>query len=172
MMRAIVLTGFMGTGKTVVGREIARRLDRRFLDTDDLIEEAAGMTISELFATAGEPRFRELERVAIDKACTVPGAIVATGGGAMLDAANRRRLREAGPVVCLLAGVDVIIERVGGDSTRPLLQGAGVRERIESLLRERNAAYAAADYMIDTSGRSVAAVADAVLDAVAESDLC
>jgi shikimate kinase len=160
---SIILTGFMGTGKTAVGREIARRLGRTFVDTDALIVESAGQSITDIFAQAGEPRFRELERAAIAHACTLVDAVVATGGGAMLDRENRERMKKAGIVVCLQATEDVIMERVGGDATRPLLQGGDARDRLRTLAAQRADAYAAADHHVDTSGRSVAEVAETVV---------
>jgi 3-dehydroquinate synthase len=162
-MQSVVLTGFMGTGKTAVGREVAQRLGWRFVDTDDLVVEAAGMDVAAIFARFGEAHFRALERQAIDRACATPGAVIATGGGAMLDPANRTTFSAAGPVICLEADVDVIVDRVGTDARRPLLAGANVRERVRALRAERAPAYAAADHHLDTSGRSVAEVADAVL---------
>jgi shikimate kinase len=171
-MASIVLIGFMGSGKTVVGQEIARRLGRPFVDTDTLVEEAAGMRVTEIFARFGEAHFRALERDTIAKvcaSCAARDAVVATGGGAMLDPENRRRLGEIGPIVCLDADVDSILQRVGGDTARPLLRGADVRARVRALLEERERVYAMADHRVDTSGRSVAAVADAVLAAVASA---
>ncbi len=162
-MQSVVLTGFMGTGKTAVGREVAQRLGWRFVDTDDLVVEAAGMDVPAIFARFGEAHFRALERQAIDRACARPGAVIATGGGAMLDPANRTTLSAAGPVICLDADVDAIVDRVGIDAHRPLLAGANVRERVRALRAERAPAYAAAEHHLDTSGRSVAEVADAVL---------
>jgi shikimate kinase len=158
----------MGTGKTEVGREVARRLDRPFVDTDQLIEEAAGLPVAEIFARFGEAHFRTLEREAVTRACGVPRAVVATGGGAMLDPENRRRLRAVGPVICLTASLETILARLAGDVSRPLLQGADPRTRITALLAEREEAYAAADCCVDTSGRSADAVADAVLEIVGE----
>jgi shikimate kinase len=160
----------MGTGKTAVGREIARLLGRPFLDTDALIVEAAGQSISEIFADAGERRFRELERAAIAEACAVSDAVVATGGGAMLDPENRARMKAAGPVVCLHADEDTILGRVGGDTTRPLLLGGDTRERLRALRAERTAAYATADHHVETAGRSISEVAEHVIDLVAAAD--
>ena len=169
-MASIVLIGFMGSGKTVVGQEIARRLGRPFVDTDTMVEAAAGMRIAEIFARFGEAHFRALEREAIAElraAYPAHDVVVATGGGAMLDPENRRRLREMGPIVCLDADVESILARVGGDTSRPLLRSADVRARVGALLAERESVYAMADHRVDTSGRSVAAVADAVLAKVA-----
>lgn len=169
-MASIVLIGFMGSGKTVVGQEIARRLGRPFVDTDAMVEDAAGMRVAEIFARFGEARFRALERDAIASVSmsgTVRDAVVATGGGAMLDPENRRRLKAIGPIVWLDADVESIVARVGGDTSRPLLRGADVAARVRALLEERESAYATADHRVDTSRRSVTAVADAVLATVA-----
>lgn len=168
-MVGIVLIGFMGSGKTVVGQEIARRLGRSFVDTDAMVEAAAGMRVAEIFARFGEAHFRSLERDAIASVSTSAGrdTVVATGGGAMLDPENRRRLREIGPIVWLDADAESILARVGGDTTRPLLRGPDIGARVRALLAEREPAYATADHRVDTSGRSVAAVADAVLATIA-----
>ena len=170
-MGSIVLTGFMGTGKTAVGREVARRLGWQFVDTDQLVEDAAGMTIAQIFARFGEAEFRSRERDAIARACATPQVVMATGGGAMVDPDNRARLKAAGTVVCLDADVDTILARVGDDPGRPLLrsaEGGDVRERVRKLLAKREAAYAAADHRVSTAGRTVAEVAGAVLAAVSE----
>jgi shikimate kinase len=169
-MASIVLIGFMGSGKTVVGQEIARRLGRSFVDTDAMVEAAAGMRVAEIFAHYGEARFRALERDAIAKVSTpgtVGDAVVATGGGAVLDPENRRQLKKIGPIVWLDADVESIMARVGSDTSRPLLRGTDVRARVRALLEERESAYATADHRVDTSRRSVTAVADAVLATVA-----
>src|SRR4249920_2152552 len=100
-MGAIVLTGFMGTGKSEVGRRLAKRLGRAFVDTDQLVEARAGKTIAAIFAEDGEAAFRVLERDAVDTAAARGEAVIAVGGGAVLDAANVARLRAAGVLVCL-----------------------------------------------------------------------
>jgi len=102
----LVLTGFMATGKTEVGRLLARRLGRPFVDTDGLVETAARCSVAQIFAGDGEAYFRRLERDAVEEACAVPDAVIATGGGTLLDPDNRRRLVGAGPVVCLTASAN------------------------------------------------------------------
>ena len=97
--RAIVLMGFMGTGKSEVGRRLAHRLGRAFVDTDQLVEERAGKRVAAIFADDGEAAFRSLERTAVAVAVARGGAVIAVGGGAVLDAENVRRLREAGVLV-------------------------------------------------------------------------
>jgi len=163
MRDLVFLTGFMGTGKTAVGRELARRLGIRFLDIDQEIEQAARMTVAQIFARHGEADFRAREREMIERMSALSGAVVATGGGAVVDEANRRRMRAAGKVVCLRADVATILERVGGGDERPLLAGTDDKAgRVRSLLDARAAAYADADHVVDTSRRTVAAIVDEI----------
>lgn len=155
----VVITGFMATGKTEVGRRLARALGRPFVDTDGLVEAAAGRSIRDIFAHEGEARFRELERAAVVQACGVAGAVIATGGGTLLDAENRRRLAAAGPIVCLSAAPEDILRRVGDPASRPLLVNGngqpGGLARIRTLLEERAPIYALATHAVDTSGLSL-----------------
>ncbi|MXX41054.1 MAG: shikimate kinase [Gemmatimonadetes bacterium] len=136
----VFLTGFMGAGKTRVGRILARELGRSFLDTDRMIEQRAGKTIAEIFADEGEAHFRQLERDCVLETCQRPDAVVALGGGAITRADNIEAVRCAGVLVCLKADVDTIFARVKRRSNRPLLAGLdpqAQRAKIESLLRER-----------------------------------
>jgi shikimate kinase len=161
----VILTGFMATGKSEVGRRLARRLGRPFVDTDGLVEAAAGRSVAEIFAADGEARFRALEREAVEQACGVPDAVVATGGGTLLDAENRRRLAAVGPIICLSASPDDILRRVVDPSSRPLLAangGGDRRERVRALLAERAPVYALATHAVDTSGLSVDQVVERV----------
>lgn len=149
----IVLTGFMGTGKTSVGKRLAKRLDWKFVDVDQRIEQSAGMTIPRLFHERGEAIFRRLERRQINRVVRGTEQVIATGGGAILDAQNRTRLRATGPVICLTAKPKVILRRLGRRlNTRPLLEGAErPLSRIRALLEQRARAYGKADLCIDTS---------------------
>ncbi len=163
-----MLVGLMGAGKTSVGEVCAARLDRPFVDTDDLVETAAGMTIADVFAYYGEARFRALEREAVTDACASPvPAVIACGGGAVVHADNRRHLRSAGLVVWLQATPETLADRVGrgqARAERPLLAG-GPAPTLERLAHVRADAYAAvAEVHIDTTSRSVSEVADAVLE--------
>ena len=136
----IFLTGFMGVGKTQVGRILARELGRSFLDTDRMIEQRAGKSIAKIFADEGEAYFRQLERDCVLKTCQRPDAVVALGGGAITRADNIAAVRCAGILVCLKADVETIFARVSLRSNRPLLAGLdpqAQRAKIESLLRER-----------------------------------
>ena len=170
-MPRIVLTGFMATGKTEVGRRLARLLGVPFIDTDKLVEAQAGRTVREVFATDGEAAFRALERRAVADACAVADAVVATGGGALLDPENRRRLAAAAPIVCLTASPEDILTRTGNGASRPLLASATSREerlaRIRTLLAERAPAYAVATHTVDTSRLSAEQVAERVRALVA-----
>jgi shikimate kinase len=162
-MRTIVLMGFMGTGKSEVGRRLARRRGCAFVDTDRLIEQRAGKSIPAIFAEDGEPRFRSLEAEVVAEVAARPGGVLAVGGGAVLDAENARRLHETGVMVHLTARPETILERIGDVAERPLLAGCNPRAVIDRLFAERRPAYEAlADVAVDTSDRSVDEVADEV----------
>ena len=136
----VFLTGFMGVGKTRVGRILARELGRCFLDTDRMVEQRAGKTIAAIFADEGEAHFRQLERDCVLETCQRPDAVVALGGGAITRADNIAAVRCAGILVCLKADVETIFARVRRRTNRPLLAGLdpqAQRAKIESLLRER-----------------------------------
>lgn len=158
----IVLTGFMGTGKSTVGRLVADRLGRRFVDTDALIESRHG-PIPELFAEHGEDRFRELEREVAAELATQSGLVVSTGGRTMLDPANEAALGSTGVVVCLSASVEALVHRLrDGAEHRPLLRDREPAERIAELLAERAAGYGRFPQVL-TDGRTPDQVADAVI---------
>jgi shikimate kinase len=163
----LVLVGLMGAGKTTVGERCAELLARPFVDTDDVVEAVARRSVNELFAEAGEAAFRELEQDAVRDVTASPvAAVIACGGGAVLDAENRRRLRAAGTVVWLRASPAVLAERVeADDAERPLLAPRGAVSTLERLAVVRAAAYeAVADAAVDTDGRTVDEAADAVLE--------
>lgn len=160
----IVLIGFMGSGKSSVGRLIAGRLGFQFIDTDSLIVQRAGMEIAEIFAREGEERFRDMETAALETLLHRDRCVIATGGGVVLRERNRTLLRELGFVVLLTASEEVIFERVSRNSRRPLLQTANPRETVATLLAARQSAYAAAaQWTLDNSALPHAAAADAVI---------
>jgi len=166
--RHLALVGLMGAGKSTVGRRCAERLGRPFVDTDELVEQLARMTVAECFESLGESGFRELERQAVVDACMSPEPLViACGGGAVLDAENRRHLRDAGFVVWLQAPPEVLAQRVGGGDGRPLLvDGEAAIATLERLAVIREAAYeASADAVVATADRSVDDVAAVALEA-------
>lgn len=164
----IVLTGFMGTGKSTVGRLLAERLGRPFVDTDALIEQRHG-PIPDIFAEHGEARFRELEREVAAELGARRGQVVATGGRLLLDPANEAALGATGIVVCLTASVDQLVARLADEADeRPLLRGGDPAARIGGLLAERAAGYGRFP-QVRTDGLTPEAVADAVL-ALVEAD--
>jgi shikimate kinase len=165
--RHLVLIGLMGAGKTTVGEECARRLGRPFVDTDDVVQASTGRSVSEVFAVEGEAGFRAYERVAVADAGASPAPLViACGGGAVLDPDSRRLLRRRGCVVWLLATPAALAARVGGHAVeRPLLPASGAVLTLERLAAARAPAYrAAAHAEVETTGRTVDQVADAVLE--------
>jgi shikimate kinase len=159
----IVLFGFMGTGKSAVARRLGEILDRPVIEMDELIEEREGMTISRIFAERGEDYFRKRERELVRELAAGRGKIVATGGGVVLDPANIRDLSREGLAVCLTARPEVILNRVAGESHRPLLERADRLETIEKMLKSRKSCYEKIPHRIDTSGLSVEEVAARVL---------
>jgi len=153
---SIVLIGFMGTGKTTIGRRLARSTDLPFEDTDDLIVERAGLTIPEIFRMHGEAAFRKVESESLAKLDPRCPRILSTGGGIVLAPANRARLRELGFVVWLSATEEEIQQRVSRNRKRPLMQGGNPRETIQRLLGERTPFYReTADWTLDTTGLAI-----------------
>ncbi len=159
-MTNIVITGFMGTGKSAVGREVARRLGREFVDMDAVIEMRAGKPIARIFAEDGEPAFRRMEAALCAELSARDGLVIATGGGALVNPENRAVMTRSGVVVCLNAEPDEILRRVGGNSDRPLLQVPDPRARIVELLAARREAYAAIPWQIETTGLTIEQVAE------------
>ena len=162
----LVLVGLMGVGKTTVGRRCAKRLHRPFVDTDELVVAAAGVPFDELWALEGEPGFRARERVAVaDAAASPEPLVIACGGGAVLDPDNRRVLLGAGFVVWLEAPSAVLVSRLAGDDSRPLLAGGDRAATLTRLGDVRAPAYeAAAHVTIATDGLSVDDVAARVIE--------
>ncbi len=152
--RPIFLIGMMGAGKSTVGPRLAERLERKFLDTDREIERRAGRTISEIFASEGEARFRELEREAIDSA-SQGALVVALGGGAIAQPGAAERLRACGILIQLDAPVEILLERIGDVASRPLFAGVEPRGRpakLRELLSARQGHYARAHHRVDATG--------------------
>ncbi|MBC7236214.1 MAG: 3-dehydroquinate synthase [Chloroflexi bacterium] len=163
----IVLTGYMGTGKSSVAREVARLLGRPFVDMDERIEERAGMTIPDIFRRQGEAAFRELERAICRELAAQQGLVIATGGGALVDAENRRAMMRNGLVICLDCDVEELLHRLRGDEGRPMLwsedSAVGSEQKLRALWAARRPAYAEVPHHIDTSYRSLKQVVAEVL---------
>lgn len=145
----------MGTGKTAVGRELAKKKKRQFVDLDELIELKEKRIISDIFAKEGEPYFRKIEKKTLKEAAKEKGFVVACGGGIVIDEENIRVMKASGTIICLSAAPEVILKRVCGAAHRPLLNVKNPRERIELLLKLRAPYYAKADKTIDTSNLSI-----------------
>lgn len=165
----VVLLGFMGTGKSVVGAALARELNYHFIDLDFMIETETGCSVVELFQRRGEAYFRDLESDELAKALSGEGRVIAAGGGVLLRQKNYDLIEKKSFPVCLTATVEALLKRLAEDSSRPLLQGEDSLEtRLRRLLDERKALYAAIPCQIDTSKRSVAEVVACVKQRVLE----
>ena len=159
----IILCGFMGTGKTTVGRIVAAMLGWRFWDTDAQIEAQLGRPISQIFAEDGEAYFRRWESAICQELARRRHEVIGAGGGIVLNPANREALSRAGLVICLDAPADEIAARLAGMTDRPLLAGPDPAKRIAELLAARAEAYGALSHHIDTAGCSPEEVAEAIL---------
>ncbi len=162
-IRNIALIGFMGTGKSSVGRQTAALLDFKFLDTDEWIESQVGKTITRIFAEDGEPVFRELERQAVAELAGMDKVVVSTGGGLAANEANLASLKQHALVVCLWANPETIWHRVKHQSHRPLLHDPDPLGKIRRLLEQREPFYRQADVLVNTEMRSVKEVVQHVL---------
>ena len=154
----IVLVGFMGTGKTSIGKRLAKQLRMCYVDTDDIIERDSGRRISDIFSEDGEETFRELESKAVRKVSKLYNHIISTGGGAVLKETNMAELKRNGIIFCLTATPEEIYRRVRHQSHRPLLQTPDPLTKIKSMLEDRHPYYAKADYTVETTGCSFEAV--------------
>ena len=165
-MKNIVLTGFMGTGKTAVGKELSRLLDMKLIDLDTEIEKAEKMDINGIFERFGEQRFREIETGMIRAVSRNEGVIISTGGGAVLKRENMDLLREKGIIFCLTASPETVLQRTSNTGDRPLLQVQNPLERINELLDLRNPCYRKADVMIDTEDKTPLQIAEEIIEKV------
>ncbi len=167
----IFLVGMMGAGKTTVGKALARRLDREFVDTDRVLVERTGVPVATIFEIEGEEGFRRRETTLLEELAARRDCVIATGGGAVLSEHNRRLMRQAGTVVYLRARVESLWERTRHDTTRPLLATADPRATLASILEKRDPLYReAAHVMVDTGSQSAAALVNRVLAALGEHD--
>lgn len=158
----LALIGFMGTGKTSVGRLVAEALNFEFLDTDELIQLRTGRSIADIFARDGEPVFRDLERQLVGELSAREKTVISTGGGLPTNPENMARLKTFALVVCLWAGPEKIWERVRHQSHRPLLHDPNPEQKIRDLLEVRAPFYRQADVLINTDQRSAREVAQQI----------
>jgi shikimate kinase len=165
--RSIVLIGLMGAGKTAVGRRLANRLDLPFIDADTEIEVAAGASISEIFAEHGENYFRQGERKVIARLLEGGPQVLATGGGAYMNADTRANIKAHGLSVWLKADLKVLMKRVGRRGNRPLLAGGDPEKVMKKLMEERYPVYAEADVTVESRDVPHDVIVGAVTDAIA-----
>ena len=157
----IVLIGFMGTGKSTVGKRLAKVLGWEFIDTDREIEEVTGLSVAEIFKRFGETRFRSEEQLVVKRLSGREYCVIATGGGTMLNPENWKLLSENGLIIALYAPLDTILARVGHRNDRPLLKGS--REELERLWACRQVVYAQADITLDTTNKGIDEVVNEIL---------
>lgn len=167
----VLLYGPPGAGKTSVGRALSRRLGREFVDADELVSSRAGRSIQAIFERDGEPAFRRLEHDACADLASGEGRIIALGAGALVDASSRASLERSGPVACLRAAPAELSARIGRGTGRPLVSGPDPGGRLARLLEDRQAHYGSFPEQVDTSGRTVEAVADEVAARLAPRSL-
>ncbi len=164
----LYLIGMMGCGKTTLGRKLAHRLGYRFLDTDALIEQTTGRSITDLFASQGEVAFREIETQVLAQVATHTCLVVATGGGIVTQRLNWSYLQH-GIVIWLDVPVPVLAARLANDTTRPLLSGADLIAKLESLLAERQDLYTQADLRIEYESKSVGKTCDRIFTSLQQT---
>ncbi|MCL4459680.1 MAG: shikimate kinase [Chloroflexi bacterium] len=164
----VVITGFMGTGKTTIGLRVARQLQMHFVDMDFLIEQRSGMSIPEIFARYGEPTFREKEKQMARELAQRTDTVIATGGGTLLFQENREALSQNGIIICLTCSPEEVARRLEDMEDRPLLRGDKMA-RIKALLKERSPLYKQFPLQIDTTGCSIDEVATQVIRAYKEA---
>ena len=159
----IYLVGFMGTGKSAVARELSKKLNRKSLDLDEVIEKKEKRKIKDIFAKEGEGYFRKIEKQTLIEISILKDLVVACGGGIVLDENNIKKMKENGIIICLSASSDVIFERTIRSNYRPLLNVDNPKLRIKELLNLRAPFYAKADYTIDSSNLEVKKVVDIII---------
>jgi len=164
--RNIILTGFMASGKSAVGKELAKRLKMDFVDTDNLIEEREGMEISQIFQEKGEPYFRKVETKIVREVAEYKNSVIATGGGVVLKEENMRALRKQGIIACLSGSLELILKRTLEDEKRPLLKGEREEreKKIKELLDFRAPYYQKADFIVDTNNLTIEQITEKIID--------
>lgn len=158
----IILIGFMGTGKSTVGKHLARILEWEFIDTDLEVEATTGMSIPEIFRRHGETRFRSEEALVVQRLLEREKTVIATGGGTILNRENRMILDRMGWVISLYAPIATVLERVGSKNDRPLLKKS--MEEIKLLWQSRQPQYNQADYVVDTTDKGIEEVGEEILE--------
>lgn len=168
----IILTGFMGTGKSVAGKSVAQKLSMQYLDLDEMIEKDVGMKINKIFQRKGEPYFRDLETKACKCISILDNFVISTGGGVVLREKNMNELSGNGVIVCLTASPDIIYQRAGKYRHRPLLNVKDPKKEISELLKKREPFYKRCDQMIDTSNLPIDKVVEKIIQFYKEKIGC
>lgn len=160
----IILIGFMGSGKTTIGRALSQALDKTFIDMDQEVQKQENRTITEIFQTDGETYFRNLETEFLKSLKEMNNSIISTGGGVIIKDENINILKDLGTVIFLHADVEQIINNVGHDKSRPLLQTDDYKETIRELLESREGKYlSAANIIIQTTGKSIVSIVNEII---------
>ena len=161
----IVLVGLMGSGKSAIGRTIAKKLGRRFIDTDRFIERKVGKTVGEIFEQDGEISFRAREKEIIKKISQYIGIVIATGGGVIKDPENFNCLKQSGWIIALYASPETLYKRIEGKRVRPLLLNqVDPVKALDDIQKERKSMYAKADFQIDTENKEINDIADEIIE--------
>lgn len=160
----IVLTGFMGTGKSAVGVILSDKLGLPLVDADAVLEKETGRTIAQIFSEEGEERFRALEKEVIQRLASGSSQVITTGGGAVLDPDNLAALQASGIIICLRAKPETILARIQQETHRPLLEGGDRLNSIRELLAARASIYGQIPHQVDTEGRTPLEVAEKIED--------
>jgi shikimate kinase len=166
----IVLTGMMGTGKTVVGKKLTQKLNMKYIDTDGMIEKDAGMSIPKIFKRKGEPYFRDVETKAVKCVAMLDNYVIDTGGGVVQRSENMEELERNGVIICLTASPEVILKRTSKTNYRPLLNVDDPVNEIKRLLKKREQFYKRCSRMIDTSHKGIEEVADEIIKFLSERE--
>ncbi len=165
----IAIIGFMATGKTSLGKELSKKLNINFIDTDDLIEKKMKMTITDIFEKYGEKHFREIEKISVEEVSKLEKTLISFGGGVCLDPENIETIRKTSLVILLEARPDTILERTVNDKTRPLLEKK--KKNIEKVMNKRkDSYYKAADIIIDTNNKSIIKIRDEIIGKLIEGE--
>ena len=165
-MKNIYLVGFMGTGKTFVGKILAQKLNKKFIEMDEVIEEKAGKKIADIFKDQGEPYFRGLERALLKKLAGQNDLVISCGGGVVCRKENILLMKKSGTIINLYSSPEKIYQRTKNDKSRPLLQGEDPLGKIKDLLKQRAAFYARADYQVRSEDETPEAVAQNIVNLV------
>ncbi len=164
----IVLTGMMGTGKTVVGRRLAQELNMKYISTDEMIEKDVGMAIPKIFQRRGEAYFRDVETKAVQCVAMLDNFVIDTGGGVVQRSENMEELERNGVIICLTASAEVILSRTSKTDYRPLLSVDDPKSEISKLLKKRKQFYKRCSRMIDTSNKGVEEIVDEIIEFLSE----